>query len=256
MFLLDIGAAEIEKFFLVFGRIGAILFYIPLMGRNNIPVRLKIILALVLSIFISPLVSGLSYSDSGSLFEKIILFSTEVIIGLIIAFAVQLIFSAFQIAGSIIDVQIGFGLANVIDPQNGPHNSFISQFYVILAVLLYFAINAHHLTVFAIVESFQVINSQTFMITDEVISSVWDLFTLIFISAIKIAGPVTAVLFCTTVGMGLVSRTIPQMNVFIVSFPLQIGVGLLMTALTLTIFSTFAVDQISHLPIFIMSFFQ
>jgi flagellar biosynthetic protein FliR len=225
------------------------------MGRNQIPVRVKIMLALVLSFFISPLVGYLPVPHSQSLLEILILFSTEVIIGLIIAFSAHLIFSAFQVAGSIIDVQMGFGLANVLDPKDGPNNSIASKLYIMLAILLYFSLSTHHLTVFAIIESFQVINPQTFMISDAVMSSLLDLFASIFISAIKISGPIIAVLFCVTLGMGLIGRAIPQMNIFIVSFPLQIGVGLIMAALTLTIFSAFAIDHIPNLPIFLNSFF-
>lgn len=256
MFPLDVGVSDIEKLLLVFGRVGAIIFYSPLMGRNQIPVRVKTMLALVLAFFISPLIENFSTSNSRGIFEFFVLFSTEIIIGLIIAFAVHLIFSVFQIAGSIIDVQMGFGLANVIEPQDGPKNSFSSQLQVILAILLYFAVSAHHLTVFAIVESFHLINYENFMFSQAVMLSIMDLFTSIFISAIKIAGPIMAVLFLVSMGMGLVGRAVPQMNVFFVSFPLQIGIGLLMTALTLTVFSTFAIDHISNLPVWLMSFFH
>ena len=254
MFPLDIGVPDIEKLLLVFGRVGAIIFYIPLMGRNQIPVRVKIMLALVLSFFISPLVGNFSTSHSRGLIEFCILFSTEIIIGLIISFAAHLIFSVFQIAGSIIDIQMGFGLANVIEPQDGPKTSFSSQLQVILAILFYFAISAHHLTIFAIVESFHLINYENFMFSQAVMSSIMDLFASIFVSSIKIAGPIMAVLFFVSIGMGLVGRAMPQMNVFLVSFPLQIGIGLLMTALTLTVFSAFAIDHISNLPVWLMSF--
>ncbi|MGV7221893.1 MAG: flagellar biosynthetic protein FliR [Nitrospinales bacterium] len=256
MLTLDIGPLDIQKLFFVFGRIGAIFLYFPLVGSNQIPARIKIMLALVISFFISPLISSQIIPESGSLIEIIILFSTEVVIGLIIAFAAHLIFSAFQIAGSIIDAQMGFGLANVLDPQDGPKNPVISKLYVILAILIYLAISAHHLTVFAIIESFQLINLQNFMISDSVMTSLLDLFASIFVSAIKISGPIMAVLFSVTLGMGLVGRVMPQMNVFIISFPLQIGIGLLMTALTLTIFNTFAMSHISKMPIWLSRFFQ
>lgn len=256
MFPLDVGIPDIEKILLVFGRVGAIIFYIPLMGRNQIPVRIKIMLALVLSFFISPLIGNFSTSYPRGLLDFILLFSTEIIIGLIIAFAAHLIFSVFQIAGSIIDVQMGFGLANVIDPQDGPKNAFSSQFQIILAILFYFAISAHHLTVFAIVESFNLINYEKFIFSQAVMSSIMDLFASIFVSAIKIAGPIMAVLFFVSIGMGFVGKGVPQMNVFLVSFPLQIGIGLLMTALTLTVFSGFAIEHISNLPAWLMSFFH
>ena len=256
MFFFDIGLTDIQKFLLVLGRIGTILFYIPLMGPHQIPVRVKIMLALALSFFISPLVGNISFSEVHSLLEIFILLSTEIIIGFLIAFAAHLIFSAFQVAGSIIDLQMGFGLANVIDPQDGPQNPVATKIYLLLAVLLYFSISAHHLTVFAIIESFQVINPQAFIKSDAFMPSILDLFVSIFISAIKIAGPIMAVLFCVTFGMGLVGRAMPQMNVFIISFPLQIGIGLFMTVLTLTIISVFANEHISQLPNLLMNLFQ
>jgi flagellar biosynthetic protein FliR len=256
MSLLDFGVADIEKILLVFARIGAIILYIPLMGPNQIPVRIKFMIALVLSFFISPLVGNYSVSGSQGFLEIFILLFTEVVIGFLIAFAVHLTFAAFQIAGSIIDVQMGFGLANVIDPQDGPNNPIATKIYLLLASLLYFSVSAHHLTVFAIVESFQVINPNIFMISDAFLSSAMNLFGSIFISALKISGPIMVVLFCVTFGMGLIGRALPQMNVFLVSFPLQIGIGLFITALTLTVFSAFAISHISNLPKWIINYFQ
>jgi len=249
---LDISYLEFERFLFVFFRVGAIIFFIPLLGSGQIPARVKVMLALVLSFIIFPLIENISMPRPRGFPELAVFLSSEVIIGLIIAFAVRLIFAAFQIAGTMVDVQMGFGLVNVLDPQNGPQVSVAAQFQTILAILIYLALSAHHLTVFAIAESFQTINPASFTFSEAAMTLIMDLFASTFVAAIKIAAPIMAVLFFISVGMGMMARAVPQMNVFIVAFPLQIGVGLLMIGLTITFFNAVAAQHISQLPIWIM----
>lgn len=252
----DISYLEFERFLFVLFRVGAIIFFLPLLGSGQIPARLKIMLVLVLSFIVFPMVASISMPQPRGLLELGVYLSSEVIIGLIIAFAARLIFASFQIAGSIVDFQMGFGFVNEIDPQNRPGISVAAKFQYLLAIMFYLALSAHHLAVYAIAESFQTINPASFTFSEAVMSLIMNLFTSTFAAAIKIAAPIMAVLFFTSVGMGLMARAVPQMNALIVGFPLQIGVGLLMMGLTLTFFNSVAGQHISQLPFWLIGFLK
>ena len=170
------------------------------------------------------------------------------IIGLAIAFAIRLIFTAVQLAGTMVDFQMGFGVVNVIDPQTQAQVSITAQSQNILAVLIFLAADAHHIIIGAIVQSFELINPATVDFSNVTPEMILRYFSSMFVIAIKIAAPIMAILFFLSVGLGLVARTVPQMNVFIVGFPLQIGVGLLMVALAMPFFSLVLQNQISEFP--------
>jgi len=143
---------------------------------------------------------------------------------------------------------MGFGVVNVIDPQTQAQVSITAQFHNILAVLIFLAADAHHIIIGAIVQSFDLINPAQVDFSNVTPEIILRYFSTMFVIAIKIAAPIMAILFFLSVGLGLVARTVPQMNVFIVGFPLQIGVGLLMVALAMPFFSIVLQNQISEMP--------
>ena len=197
---------------------------------------------------IFPMVPIESLPEPRGLFDLAIHIATDAAIGLAIAFAVRLIFTAVQVAGTMVDFQMGFGVVNVIDPQTQAQVSITAQFQNILAVLIFLASDAHHFIIGAVVQSFDLINLAQVDFSNVTPELILRYFSSMFVIAIKIAAPIMAILFFLSVGLGLVARTVPQMNVFIVGFPLQIGVGLLMVALAMPFFSLVLQNQISELP--------
>lgn len=252
MGLFELNYAEFERFLFVFFRVGAIILFVPILGSGQIPSRVKIGFILVLSVVIFPLVSNIPMPRPRGLLELAIYLFSEVTIGLIISFATRLIFTAVQIAGTMVDFQMGFGIVNVIDPQTQSQVSITGQFQNIVAILIYLAVSAHHLTIYAIVESFNMINPATFSFSETSMAIIMKLFAATFVVAIQIAAPIMAILFFISVGLGLIARAVPQMNVFIVGFPLQIGAGILMIGLTLSFFSIVMEHHISQLPFWLM----
>ena len=158
-------------------------------------------------------------------------------IGLIIGYASRLVFAGVQMAGHLVGFQMGFGIVNVIDPSTSSQVSVTSQFENILAMLIFLSINAHHWFLKGIVESFSLVPLLGFHFTGAVANIMVDIFKNVFIIGIKLGAPVIAALFFTTIALGLVARTVPQINVFIIGFPLQIGIGLLMMGLTMSFFN-------------------
>ncbi|MFQ5449140.1 MAG: flagellar biosynthetic protein FliR [Nitrospinaceae bacterium] len=248
MNILNLNLADFETFLFVFSRVGAIIMFAPILGSTQVPARLKIGLVLVFSILIYPMVRAQPLPHPKGLFELAVFISSDVIIGLAIAFTIRLLFTAVQVAGTVVDFQMGFGVVNVIDPQTQTQVSITAQFQNILAVLIFLATDAHHVLIRAVVESFQLINPNQLDFSNVTPEFILRIFSGMFVTAVKIAAPIMAILFFLSVGLGLVARTVPQMNVFIVGFPLQIGVGLVMIALSLPFFAIIIQSRIADLP--------
>ena len=248
MGIFDLSPIEYQKFLFVLLRVGALIMFFPILGSPQVPGRIKVGLILFVSIAVFPVVRATPMHDPKSLFELVVNLFSEITIGLAVAYSARLMFTAVQIAGTVVDFQMGFGVVNVIDPQTETQVSITAQFQNILAILFFLALDAHHIIIGAIVESFFLINPFQINFSTFTPEIILLLFKATFVTAVKIAAPIMAILFFISVGLGLVARTVPQMNVFIVGFPLQIGVGLLMVGLSISFFSIVVQGQIEQLP--------
>lgn len=249
MALFNFNYEEFELFLFVFVRVGAIIIFTPVLGSASVPAMSKVGLILFTSVAIFPVVSSLPGPFSKGTLDFGVHLLSEITIGLTIAFAARLVFMAVQVAGTVVDFQMGFGVVNVIDPQTQSQVSVTAQFQNILAILLFLAVDAHHFFLHAIVESFDLIDPNRFAFSPSVMAYLMELFVHAFVVAIKIAAPAMAVLFFISISMGLIARTVPQMNVFIVAFPLQIGMGLLMVGLTMAFFTMIVKQEFLDLPL-------
>ena len=248
MDILNLNYAEFERFLFVLFRVGAMIIFVPILGSRQIPAVLKIGLILFLSIAIFPLVQDRPIPEPKGLFDLSKFLMVDMTIGLGIAYISRLIFAAVQVAGTVVDFQMGFGVVNVIDPQTDTQVSVTAQLQNILAIFIFLAIDAHHYIFQAIVDSFFVINPFEINFASVTPEYVLHLFSATFTTAVKISAPVMAILFFLSVGLGLVARTVPQMNVFIVGFPLQIGIGLLMVGLSISFFSIIVQNEMHDMP--------
>lgn len=248
MDIFNLNYPEFERFLFVFFRVGALILFVPILGSRQIPATLKVGLILFISIVVFPLVQDRPLPNPRGTIELATFLIADVTIGLGIAFIARLIFAAVQVAGTVVDFQMGFGVVNVIDPQTETQVSVTAQFHNILAVLVFLVADVHHYIIQAIVDSFFIINPAEINFAGITPEYLLHLFTGTFTTAVKIAAPIMAILFFLSVGLGLVARTVPQMNVFIVGFPLQIGVGLLMVGLSMPFFNTLVQNEMHQLP--------
>jgi len=167
----------------------------------------------------------------------IIMVINEVMIGLIIGFTAGIIFIGIQFAGQLIGLDMGFGIVNVIDPQSGENVSIIGQFKYLLAILLFMCLDGHLFLIRALKLSYEAIPvSRNVLLDTDVVSKLISMSSNIFVIAIKIGSAALAALFITSFVMGVIARMVPQMNIFIVGFPLKISVGFIMIILTLPFF--------------------
>jgi len=216
----------LNLFMLFWGRtLGFFLTAVPFSART-IPTQVKIWLSALLAFLIFMVNYQTPVQISGDTFGYLIQFTGELAIGCVFGFVTQIIFAAFQLAGQYLDMQIGFGMANMIDPQNGTQIPLFGNFQYIMATLVFFIINGHYVLLTGLVQSYNLLPlGGGVHFSGSFFSFIFSLLGEMFVISIKIALPVLAALFITDVILGVIGRTVPQLNVFIVSLPLKIGLG-------------------------------
>ena len=230
----QIPPEQIELFTLILLRVSSIIMMIPVISNRQVPLKVKGGLSIIVTFLVMPFVHPVPLSmEMPVLIVKMI---GEVIIGVLIGLIGRLLFEGVQLAGQLAGFQMGFAIVNVVDPISSAQVSIIAQFQYIFALLIFLTVNAHHLFLYAIAESFQVVPPFAFQFTGPLMAALIDFSRNIFIIAVKVGAPVMAILLFTSVSLGIIARTVPQINVFIVGFPLKIAIGLIGIGLTLPIF--------------------
>lgn len=228
----------IEGFILVLIRVSSILLMIPVFGDATLPSIVKWGLSLLISMILFPLVkSGIGPLGDLGFLPLALRIAGELLIGVSIGFTARFIFTGIQMGGELLGFQMGFSMASVIDPTSNLQVSIISEFQYMLSLLLFLGLDAHHIIISAIAESYQVLSPLNVHYSGELMKLIIRLSQEVFMIAVKISAPIMAVLLFTNVALGVVARTVPQINIFIVSFPLQISIGLLFMGLTAPVFA-------------------
>ena len=228
---------QLNSFILIFVRTAAMIFFIPFLGARNVPRVFKIGLALLIALILISIVKIDAAIISADLLTLTAGIAGEIIIGFTIGLIAKLVFSAMEMAGELIGFQMGFSIVNVIDPQTSTHVPIIGQFHTILATLIFLTINAHHLFIAAIAESFTLVPPMRLALTNQMFAGIVTLSRDIFVLAIRIGAPVIVALFITNIALAIVSKTMPQMNVMMVGFPITIAGGLLIMVLSIPLFA-------------------
>jgi len=239
MISLNIPLAQLQLFFLVFLRVGAILMSMPVFDSKSLPLFLKVALAFATSIVLFPMLDLEPLPVLNNVFAMGIKAMGEILIGLVIGFSVKLIFAGIQLAGQLAGYQMGLALANVMDPSSSQQVPLLAQFTNLIGLLIFIAINAHHWFIKALTHSFQMVPPLNVNFRGSLMEHLIKISGNVFVIGIQVGAPVIAALLITTVALGLIARTVPQMNVFIVAMPLKIGIGLFFLGFSLPYFSTF-----------------
>lgn len=234
--IIDIILNKYQIFLLILVRATGIFVITPIFSRKNIPMIFKIGFALFMSIIIFNIIDDNTLVING--FDTILLTIKEFSVGLIIGFISYVFFTTMYIAGQIIDMQVGFGMVNVLDPQHNIQLPITGNFYHILTVLIFLTTNSHHLLIRALVDSYTIIPIGHFTFSSELTNQMIEIFTQVFIIGFKIASPILATIFIANALLGIMAKTMPQMNVFVIGMPLKVASGLVVIFLTLPLFST------------------
>ncbi len=208
----------------------------PIFAHRSIPAQVKLLLGAVTAIALYPVLPPAA-PQAADLLSFAFSVAAETLLGILLAFAAVLPFEGIRMAAGLVDIQIGFGIVQVIDPRGESQVSILARLYDVLAVTLFLLLNGHHLLLRALGMSLRVVPLGEASVGAGVVGQLIGMAGSMFVTALAIGGPLIAVLFLTDAAMGFVARTVPQMNIFIVGFPVKIGVGLLGVALTLPFFT-------------------
>lgn len=223
------------RFLLVVARVGGIFSVAPVFGQARVPVQVRIIIMVALGAAVAP-VSGAApeFSQTGVV-GLFISMAREVVIGLAIGFIAALVVSAAQMAGELMDYEIGFGLAGSVDPLTDVQMPVAARFLQMFATLIFLTVGAHHFLIQALVESFSVISPGAPANMALASRPVMEIFVAVFLTGLKIAGPIIGLMLLCDLALGLVARTSPQLNLLMVGLPLKIGVGICALAVGLPV---------------------
>jgi len=230
---MDVPWPEIEQIIiglLVMLRISAMVMMLPVIGHQLVPSQVKIGLIVLLTVLIFPMVADKVEMIPLTPVAFAAVAIHEILVAAAMAMFAQLIFAAIQFAGQLISFQMGMTVANVFDPVTHSQQSVISQFAVTLAMLLWISAGAHHIFIATLIESFTLfpINQPIYF---PALTTLTDAAAMMFVLALKVAAPIMVLMTLIYVALGLLSRAVPQIQVFFVSFPLTVGLGLLTFAL-------------------------
>lgn len=220
---------KLTVFLLIMARLTAFFVTVPFFSYRTIPSQAKIAIPVILSWTMYYTISA----DVTIAFDEtyILYVLKEVMVGLMLGLLAYIILSAVQIAGGFIDFQMGFAIANVIDPQTGAQSPLMGQFFNILALLSLLAIDGHHLLLDGIYYSYQYIAIDQLALNtgeDNYALFIIKVMSTLFAIAFQMSAPVIAALFLVTLALGIIGKTVPQMNIFVVGFPIKIAAGFIL----------------------------
>jgi flagellar biosynthetic protein FliR len=226
---------EISFFALVLARLAGIFSAIPLFGGERAPRMIRVALVLVMTLVCYPVLKTKIPQLPADTPSLVILIIRETLIGISLGLLSRIIFSAVEFCGQLVGMQMGFSMSSMFDPSMG-QVPLLATFQMLLAMLLFLTLEIHHVFIRAIVESYQVMPPGTWHMSGGLLKFIVMLTTGMFVLGVKLAAPVMVALLAVSVVLGIMARSFPQMNIFMVSMPLNIGIGLLVLGLSLLIF--------------------
>jgi flagellar biosynthetic protein FliR len=241
--LQQFGEQNVVGFILVLARVSPLFVLAPLFSSRLIPGRVRGIVAVALSVGLSPvLVRGHTLATAPA--DIVWLVGKELLVGLAFAFVVGALFAAVAVAGTFLDTAIGFSYGSLVDPFTGTQSSVLQQAYSLIGILVFIAIGGDVWVIKGLARTYDLVPIDQVPQLGRMVSGVDAAFVSIFVSAIQVAGPVLLAIVLTDAAFGLVSRVVPQLNVFGVGFPAKVAVGLLLVGVSLPFVASWLGDGI------------
>lgn len=225
-----------------FLRISGMLISAPIFGARSMPVRIRILLAVAIAMLVAPVIPPVPSVDLISP-QSFLISINQVLIGIVMGFMLQLVFSSFVLAGQAAAMSMGLGFASMIDPQNGVQVPLVSQIYLILVTLIFLALDGHLMLISLMLDSFRLLPIGMVSLSAESLHQLALWGSQMFASGVLVALPVITGLLLVNLSFGVASRAAPQLNIFTVGFPVMILAGFAFVLLSLPGLD----DQLSHL---------
>ncbi|MEQ1655221.1 MAG: flagellar biosynthetic protein FliR [Nitrospira sp.] len=220
---------QFQAFLVLISRIGGLLAALPVFSGRTIPVKVKLGLVLTLSMMLAPSIPMPTVSLDPMLLVGGML--SEMAIGVTIGLAVRLMFGALEVAGELLGIQMGFGAVHLFDPTTSHQTPMIAQFFTMLASLIFLSLNAHLFAMATIIHSYEAIPAFGAHLSSHLGEEILLLSQRMFTIGMKLAAPVLITILLINVLMALLGRAVPQVQVFVLSFPITIAGGLLVLSL-------------------------
>ncbi len=226
--LLHSGSDRLVMLVLALGRVGGLFIMGPIFASRSAPLQVRAALVFFITLAMLPLLGATPPALVEHAGAAVVLgmLAFEVLIGFTIGLVAQLTFGAVQMAGQLAGIQMGIGLSNLIDPQTQEHITSLAQWQNLLALLVFLSIDGHHMLIQAVADSFRVLPLGGGLPSAGGFGIVLDMAGGLFVLALRIAAPVLVLLLLVNAAMGVLAKLIPQLNVFIVGFPLNVAAGL------------------------------
>lgn len=224
---MELGA--LATFGLLIVRPGALMMAGPGLGGQQAPVHVRVALTVLLALALAPGVTLPTGPGAGLLAVVI----REVAIGLALGLAARAVVTGAELAGHLCSQQIGFSYAATIDPEGGARNTVLASLYGMLATFTWLMVGGHHLLIRALDASYSGLPIGAGSVDASLVRSVRDVLGIVFVTGLRLAAPLIAVLLIVELAIGLVSRAAPALNFFVIGYPVRLIVGLFVVALTI-----------------------
>ena len=256
MGLFLINTVYFTALILVIIRVSCFFFIVPVFFPKGTPNMVKVAFCVIISYI---LMAGINYQAAASI-NSMSVFAVdcvnEALTGLSLGFITDLCFMSARYAGSLMDMQVGFSMMTMYDPSSASNTTLIERLLYYFSLTLFLIVDGHHMLIKALIESFNVINIGKFILMQESVTVIIKAFIEFFTIGLKIAVPIILILILADITMGLVARTVPQLNVMILGLPVKILVGMMCIAVSLPIFLRIIESSFNELPQIFKNFYK
>jgi flagellar biosynthesis protein FliR len=234
---------QVAAFMLVLGRVSPLFLLAPLFSSKQVPARARGVLAIALTIGLMPAAARHGKIDLDALSYGTLMLK-EILVGLAFAYGLSALFAAVQAAGSLLDTLIGFSFGSLVDPVTGNQSTVISNMYALFGAAVFVAIDGDAYVIQGLARTYESVPLLQAPAIGSLVQGAQAAFSGIFIAAFEIAAPVLVALIITDAAFGVVSRVVPQLNIFSTGFPAKMIIGLTLIGVSLPFVSGFVADQL------------
>lgn len=241
--LAQFGVTSTAGFILVLARVSPLFAVAPLFSSRQIPPRVRSVIAVALAIGLTPLALR-GQQVPNDVLEIVGLVMKELLVGLAFALSIGMLFAAINSAGALLDMLIGFSFGSIVDPLTGNQSAVLAQLYGLIAIAIFVAIDGDAWVIQGLARTFELVPLTGAPDIASLVQGLLNVFGTIFAAALEVAAPVLLAVVITDVAFGVVTRVVPQLNVFAVGFPVKVVVGLLVVAASLPFVVGWISDQL------------
>jgi len=239
---MELMVEKLLGFVMVLTRISAFFLVVPIFSWKSIPIRVKVAMTILISVFFSTIVPFAINPRQSSILEAVLLISNEGLYGLALGLIVVLVFTAVKFCGRIIERQMGLAMANILDPLTGERGQPLGMLMEMIFIMLFLSANGHHLFLLIISRSYASFPAGSIPTIPILTGGIIQAGSTLLIAGLRLSAPVLGAFLVLMVTLAVLARIAPEMNILFISLPLRVGLGLLMTAVFLPFINGFVTE--------------